>query len=116
MEETTTTLPEMQDYSDENDYSPWSTISGPKLIVSQKIQKKIKEFTALRVWLKDILVFDTFLVRYYSFLGHYEIPQKTANIIIETMMYSRMRRSSMGCARRRVFTHGQGGRAQRTYK
>ena len=44
MEETITILPEMQDYSDEKDYSPWSTISVPKLIVS----KKIKE-TALRV-------------------------------------------------------------------
>ena len=43
MEETTTILPEMQDYSDENDYSPWSTISGPKLMVSQKIQKKLRK-------------------------------------------------------------------------
>ena len=42
MEETTTILPEMQDYSDENYYSPWSTISGPKLIVSQKIKNQKK--------------------------------------------------------------------------
>ena len=39
IEETTTILPEIQDYAYENDYSPGSTISGPNPTVSQKIPK-----------------------------------------------------------------------------